>query len=117
METKNILPWAIALTFGVLASTQLLHAAGGQKGTAQPLGVAQPVKPPKWQYKVEKIFGSDGSSQTGAGGWFEVSRPYDQVGQDGWELAAVLPVASDVKTFRNGPVTNYTSVLIFKKQL
>ncbi|HLK17051.1 MAG TPA: hypothetical protein VKT78_19760 [Fimbriimonadaceae bacterium] len=132
MDPKRAVTWGFALALAVLASTNLLHAAG-QKGAAGQTGVGQqspslsaPVVRPlveKWQYMVQIV----GPDFYGAG---KVSM--NSLGQQGWELVSVMPSASRFswgqqpgvaqtqqsagytpQTAGNG--TNIQAVAIFKK--
>jgi len=120
MDTKRIVPWAFALIFAVLASSEVLHAGAGQAGQAQAGRLAAnplaPPPPPKWQYKFWAI---DYSSRSGY--QYIKENDLNALGLQGWELVTVLPNSSEIDPVQLGnavkPTTFHTSVLIFKKPL
>ena len=127
MDAKQIAPWALALTFAVLASTQVLHAAGGQKGQGvqvNPLAPPPPAppKPVRWQYMIQNATRFDPAHNPTATKFYESNQPYNDAGKDGWELVGVLPGRSvSSPAVVNGITgcldTRYDSTLIYKKPL
>ena len=108
MDTKQFVPWALALTFAVLASTQVLEARAGQKGQALG-GTPKPAKPEvvKWEYKWEP------KELSSAGTISDAIKEMNFQGGTGWELAAVMPYGT--KASNNGELG--VTILIFKRPL
>ncbi|MHB8638105.1 MAG: hypothetical protein ACYC96_16735 [Fimbriimonadaceae bacterium] len=122
MDTKRIIPWA-------LASAQVLFAAGEHAAqrtvTRAPFpGQAPPPQPTKWQYKLEPAaFNFPGSP---AAAFYSNPAVWNGDGMQGWEFAGVVPVKSYTTAsgqtmtgghYPGGQMTSYFTMLVFKKPM
>jgi len=116
METKNFVPWSFALVFAVLATSQVLHAAGG---SAEHVRLAPPIGP-HWLYKLVPVnntfANAPGSQYLGNVGL------WNTLGQDGWEYVGVLPDRElltgpivNNPSYTNGQAVLHSHMLVFKK--
>ena len=113
MDTKRIVPWILALVFAVLASAQVLPAAGSRKSREIQPG-SDPTTVAKWQYKFMTL---PYEAPDQAANMY----PYacNTLGVQGWEMVAILPAQSVTTSNSKGGsmVSHPDNIVIFKMPL
>jgi hypothetical protein len=100
MDTKRIVPWGLVIVFAVLASSNVLHAAGGQKGQAvtNTPPPPKPPTPPKWQYRWDPVPLDTGADVK------TLMQKLNTIGMQGWAVSAMVPYGTKAS---NGGQTVY----------